>query len=169
VVDSGIDCLHEDLRDQILPERASFVPLADGSGFEDPCDATNPHGTNMAGIIAATCDNGKGVCGIAPGAGLISVKVAPASGERFPWHTLAEGYDWASSVGQADIINSSNIVRLHRSVPDEWDHVSDFLGIANCLTALVYRRGVPLFAAAGNDRPPLNVDAVNGFVPLAGR
>jgi subtilisin family serine protease len=157
VVDSGIDCLHEDLRDRILPERASFVPLADGSGFEDPCEATNPHGTFMAGIIAATCDNGKGVCGVAPGAGLISVQVAPASGERFPWSQGAKGLDWASGVGRADIINASWVARLHKSVPEEWEEISDFLGNANRLMALVYRRGAVVFAGAGNDRPPLNV------------
>jgi subtilisin family serine protease len=155
VVDSGIDCLHEDLKDNCLPGK-SFVPLPDGSGFEDPWDATDPHGTQVAGIIAATANNGKGVRGIAPEAKLISVKVSPASGEGFPWSRLAMAYDWASSDSEdgrrADLINSSNVVTLRKDDPlGSWENVSDFLGIANRLTALVYRRGVAIFAAAGND------------------
>jgi subtilisin family serine protease len=159
VVDSGIDCLHEDLRDRCVPEHnehKSFVRLADGSGFEDPWDATNPHGTLMAGIIAATCDNGKGVCGVAPAASLISVKVFPASGERFPWSQLLQGYDWASGVGRADIINGSQVNRIEGTEP-EGEQVNDLLGIANRMMALIYQRGAVLFAASGNDRPPLNV------------
>jgi subtilisin family serine protease len=158
VVDTGIDCLHEDLRDNCLShdKSKSFVPLLDGSGFEDPWDATNPHGTQVAGIIAATPNNGKGVRGVAPGAELISVKVSPASGEGFPWSRLAMAYDWASSDSEdgrrADLINSSNVVTLRKDDPlGSWENVSDFLGIANRLTALVYRRGVAIFAAAGND------------------
>jgi subtilisin family serine protease len=153
VVDSGIDCLHEDLVDNCLPPEMSksFVPLPDGSGFEDPWDATNPHGTAVAGIIAATANNGKGVRGVAPEASLISVKVSPAAGGPFHWSTIAMAYDWASSVGQADLINASHVVTLSKSDPESWQHVSDFLGIANRLMALVHRRGVAIFAAAGNE------------------
>jgi subtilisin family serine protease len=160
VVDSGIDCLHEDLRDQCVPG-ISFVPLPDGSGFEDPWNAGNPHGTGVAGIIAATCNNGVGVCGIAPKASLISVKVSgsPAIGERgFPWSRVAQGYDWASGVGHADIINASHVVTLRDTVKGDTDpliggveEIRDFMGITNRLIALIYRRGVAIFAAAGND------------------
>jgi len=157
VVDSGIDCLHEDLRERCLLGK-SFVPLSDGSGFEDPWDATNPHGTGVAGIIAATANNGKGVRGIAPEAMLISVKVSPAAGGRFPWSRVAKGYDWASGVGQADIINASHVVTLNDTVKGDTDplvggveEIRDFLGMTNRLMALIYRRGVALFAAAGND------------------
>src|SRR6266545_1156466 len=152
VVDSGIDCLHEDLVDRCLPveKSKSFVPLLDGSGFEDPWDATNPHGTGVAGIIAATANNGTGVRGVAPEASLISVKVSPANGAPFPWSWVAMAYDWASSEGQVDLINASHVVSLSKSDPESWQNVSDFLGIANRLTALVYHRGVAIFAAAGN-------------------
>ena len=66
-------------------------------------------------------------------------------------------YDWASSTGQADLINASHVVTLHDSDPDEWQQISDFLGIANSLAALVHRRGVAIFAAAGNG--PIDVSA----------
>jgi len=59
-------------------------------------------------------------------------------------------YDWASSDGRADLINASHVVTLRRNVPEEWEQISDFLGIANRLAALVRRRGVAIFAAAGN-------------------
>lgn len=155
VVDSGIDCQHEDLRDNCLLLGKSFVPLLDGSGFESPWDATNPHGTQVAGIIAATANNGKGVRGVAPEASLISVKVSPASGEKFPWSRIAMAYDWASASGdgdgQADLINASHVVTLRDTDPASRTDISDFLGIANRLAALVFRRGVAIFAAAGNE------------------
>jgi subtilisin family serine protease len=153
VVDSGIDCLHEDLQDNCLrhSDSKSFVPLPDGSGFEDPWDATNPHGTQVAGIIAATANNGKGVRGVAPKASLISVKVSPASGGSFPWSRVAMAYDWASGDGQADLINASHVVTLRETDPASRQAISDFLGIANRLVALVFRRGVAIFAAAGNE------------------
>jgi subtilisin family serine protease len=129
----------------------SFVPLPDGSGFEDPW-TPSPHGTGVAGIIAATADNGRGVRGIAPEVSLISVKVAPTAGGKWPWSRNAMAYDWASSEGQADLINASHIVTMRKNDPEgSWEDVHDFLGIANRLTALVYRRGVAIFAAAGND------------------
>jgi lantibiotic leader peptide-processing serine protease len=156
VVDSGIDCLHEDLKDRCLPGK-SFVPLPDGNGFEDPWDATNPHGTQVAGVIAATANNGKGVRGVAPEASLISVKVSPASGDDFPWSRVAMAYDWASSDGQADLINASHVVTLSDSDPASRKDISDFLGIANRLAALVHHRGVAIFAAAGNG--PIDVSA----------
>jgi subtilisin family serine protease len=150
VVDSGIDCLHEDLRDRCVPG-ISFVPLADGSGFEDPWDATKTHGTEMAGVIAATANNGKGVRGVAPEATLISVKVSPSNGANFPWSRGAQGIDWASSVGRADIINVSWVARLRTTDPENRREISEFLGIANRLLALVFRRGVVVVAAAGNN------------------
>jgi subtilisin family serine protease len=78
------------------------------------------------------------------------VKVSPPSG-RFPWSRAAQAYDWASSSGHADIINASHVARLRDTDPESRQEISDFLGIANRLMQLVFRRGVTFFGAAGND------------------
>jgi subtilisin family serine protease len=122
----------------------------------NPSHPTTVHGTGIAGVIAATADNGFGVRGIAPEASLISVKVLSKDPRRnTPWSRIAEAFDWASSSGRADIINASLGVHLDDSDPADREQISNFLGIANRLTAHVVRRGVAIFAAAGNQH--LNV------------
>lgn len=67
IVDSGIDCTHEDLADNLWsdPNR----PGVHGFNFMD--NSVNiiagEHGTHVAGTIAAVNNNGKGICGIAGG------------------------------------------------------------------------------------------------------
>lgn len=58
VIDSGVDAKHPDLQDAI----ALVEDFVDG----DKADDAEQHGTGIAGIIAATTDNGIGVSGIAP-------------------------------------------------------------------------------------------------------
>jgi subtilisin family serine protease len=73
VVDSGTEIAHPDLKDRIDPSMLrNFDPVA-----ADPNDPTPPvgsvgdaHGTAVAGIIAATADNGIGGHGVAPQATL---------------------------------------------------------------------------------------------------
>lgn len=64
VVDQGVDLEHEDLAWNCLPggPDGSFN-FARGNYNVDPM----PHGTHVAGTIAAVNGNGKGVCGIAGG------------------------------------------------------------------------------------------------------
>ncbi len=67
VVDTGIDSDHPDLRGQVTQ----------AFNLVDP-DNSRPtheiHGTAVAGIIAASADNGQGIVGVAPGARLLSLK-----------------------------------------------------------------------------------------------
>jgi subtilisin family serine protease len=72
VVDSGMEIRHEDLVENVLPNRSlNFV-----QGVLDPTDPTNTaaegdHGTSVAGLIAAKGWNGIGGRGVAPDAQLI--------------------------------------------------------------------------------------------------
>ncbi|KPV51480.1 peptidase S8, partial [Kouleothrix aurantiaca] len=61
VVDSGVDLNHPDLVDRLRTDGRDFV-----DGDNDPSDE-NGHGTNVAGIVAATLDNNEGIVGLAPG------------------------------------------------------------------------------------------------------
>ena len=80
VVDSGIDLKHEDLAGKIV----GHVSCLNTNGKPDACDPAggdddDGHGTHVAGIAAATTDNGRGVAGVAPDARLLDVKALQES------------------------------------------------------------------------------------------
>jgi hypothetical protein len=67
MIDTGVDFNHPDLRGQIVTSQ-DFVA-------DDPASFVNDiHGTAVAGIMAATADNGKGIVGVAPDSKLIALK-----------------------------------------------------------------------------------------------
>src|SRR3982750_2612579 len=74
VVDSGVDMHHPDLVDRLRDDGHDFV-----DGDDDPSDE-NGHGTNVAGIVAATLNNNQGGVGLAPGVMILPVRVMNAKG-----------------------------------------------------------------------------------------
>jgi len=73
VLDDGLDVAHPDLRQNVRVSLGrNWNGLADGSGPGgelDPSPGVNdPHGTAVAGMLAATANNSLGVVGVAPGA-----------------------------------------------------------------------------------------------------
>ncbi|MGH7107555.1 MAG: S8 family peptidase, partial [Acetobacteraceae bacterium] len=103
VIDTGVDYRHPDLHGRIIA-RLDFV--GSGSGFTD-----DRHGTQVAGVIAATADGGQGVLGIAPESRLIALKAcwplrknaAEAACNSF---TLAQALE-AAITAHADVVNLS--------------------------------------------------------------
>jgi hypothetical protein len=99
VIDSGIDANHPDLAG-VVRSRRDFTsgPLA-------------PHGTEVAGLIAARGANGTGILGVAPMAQLDDLRAcragavadAPAVCDSY---TLAQALDYAIN-SQVDVINLS--------------------------------------------------------------
>ena len=88
VVDTGVDLAHPDLRDRI--RHAQNLVGEDARSFDG-----DRHGTEVAGIIAATGDNHQGIVGIAPDADINVYKAcwyagAAASGARCNSFTLAK-------------------------------------------------------------------------------
>ena len=74
VVDTGLEICHPDLRDNVAGE-ASFNYNEEAWPRSVATDPFNPsangdHGTHVAGLIAATANNGLGIRGVAPGARL---------------------------------------------------------------------------------------------------
>ncbi len=75
VIDTGISSTHPDLTGRIAPGGINFVDSS------TPPDDDNGHGTHVAGIIAATTDNGVGVAGGTwEGVQVLSLKAFDASG-----------------------------------------------------------------------------------------
>lgn len=128
VLDTGVQLDHPDLRGRI----AEGVNLV---GEGDPEDDVG-HGTHVAGIIAATVNNGEGVAGLSWRGRVMPVKVLDSTGSGTTY-SVAEGIIWATDHG-ADVINMS----LGNYASAEFLH--DAIRYA-------YDRGVVLVAASGND------------------
>ena len=83
VLDTGIDLQHEDLVGKVV----AGVNLTDSPTASDCLG----HGTHVAGIIAATANNGVGIAGLAPNSRLLNVKAADDSGMVWPLE-IAKGH-----------------------------------------------------------------------------
>ena len=76
VVDSGMELRHEDLVDNVLPNR-SLNLNQDVLDRTDPTSLSNSgdHGTSVAGLIAAKGWNNIGTRGVSPDTGLIGMNL----------------------------------------------------------------------------------------------
>ncbi len=98
VLDTGVQPDHPDLAGRVLPGR-DFVN-DDANAADD-----NGHGTWVAGIIAATPDDGYGIAGISWSDKVLPVKIMDASGTGST-ADLVSGIVWAADNG-ATVINMS--------------------------------------------------------------
>lgn len=73
VVDTGVNLQHEDLQARLIGGR-DFV---DG---DDLAQDENGHGTHVAGVAAASTDNGIGIAGVAPDASIMPLRVLDVEG-----------------------------------------------------------------------------------------
>jgi thermitase len=128
ILDTGVDLYHPDLMYKNLPGW-DFV-----NNDSIPQD-DNGHGTHVAGIAAASSNNGIGVAGVNWGANILPVKVLNSSGGG-TYANVAAGITWATDHG-AQVINLS----LGGSFPS--------LVLENAVN-YAYDRGVILVAATGN-------------------
>jgi len=140
VVDSGVDLKHPDLVDRLRDDGRDFV-----DNDNDPSDK-NGHGTNVAGIVAATLDNGEGVAGLAPGVRILPVRVMNDRGFGSD-RAIARGVRFAADQG-AQVINLSLGATLSIGADSESPEVTAAIRYAQSKGSLVV-------AAAGNDFVPL--------------
>jgi len=129
VVDSGIDMGHPDLKNNIVAE--SWNVLDKNNVPRDD----HGHGTHCAGIAAAIANNGEGVAGVAPKAGIMAVKVLDARG-RGSDATIAEGVVHATDKGAKVISMSVGLYKRSQVLEDALQYALD--------------RDVVLVASAGN-------------------
>ncbi|HYI98550.1 MAG TPA: S8 family serine peptidase [Thermoleophilaceae bacterium] len=152
VVDSGVAADHPDLIGRLWsnPDDPPGGGDQDGNGKVDDVagydfvdedtdpDDYNFHGTHVAGTIAATAGNGRGVAGVAPAATIMPVRVLDGDGSGSSVG-VGEGIAYAAREG-ADVINLS----LGGPVDESDQFTSDAIDEANDLDAVIV-------AAAGND------------------
>lgn len=128
VLDSGVDLGHVDLAGKVV-SGYDFV-----NNDDVPQDDFG-HGTHVAGIAAASGNNGAGIAGVSWGARIMPVKVLNSSGSG-SFTTVAAGIVWATDQG-AQIINLS--LGTH-----------SFSFVLQNAVEYAYNHGVLLVAASGN-------------------
>lgn len=132
VIDSGIDLSHPDLVGRIVAGGWDYVDddavPQDGLG----------HGTHVAGIVAATANNGVLGSGTAPGCGILPLRVLSSSGSGNTFDLGEAIYD-ATDAG-VDVINMS------LGSPEYDQYLSDAVAYA-------VAHDVVVVAAAGNCVP----------------
>lgn len=126
VLDSGVANDNEDITPNVVA-RANFTRGESG-------DDNYGHGTHMAGHVAATAGNTKGVAGVCPGCKVLDGKVLNDSGVGSS-SSLANGINWSVNNG-AKVINMSLGVRSSRTLESAVNNA--------------WNKGVVLVAAAGN-------------------
>ena len=131
ILDTGIDASHPDLSGVVVPGKNIITNSGDGTA--DP----NGHGTAMAGIVAASTNNGIGIAGVAyAGVKVMPVTVLSADG-------TGSDSDVINGVVYA-VGHGANVILMSFSNP----------GYSAALQKAVdyaWNRGVVLVAATGND------------------
>jgi len=143
VIDTGVDYTHEDLASVNKSIGWDFV-----NNDANPMD-DNGHGTHVAGIIAATMNNRKGVVGVAPNITVMPIKVLNSAGSGYE-SDVADGIRWAADHG-AKIISMS----LGGDLPDPQTYEATRYAF--------FTKGVLIIAAAGNSG--LNQPSFPGAYP----
>lgn len=148
VIDSGVDLDHPDLQ-------AKIVPGYDFYNDDSIPDDDFGHGTHVAGIAAASSNNGIGIAGISWGARIMPLKVLGASGNGSTFD-LAQAIEDAADNG-AKVINMS----LGGSCGSGWPNVETAVNYA-------LSKGVVLVAASGNNysTPVLCPAAISGVIAV---
>ncbi len=129
ILDTGVDFGHPDLKTKLVSTGRDFI--------NNDLDATddNFHGTEVAGIAAASTDNNEGIAGVAWNARILPVKVLNAEGIGTT-DQVADGIRWAADQG-AQILNLS----LGTDAPSQT--------LRNAVQ-FAFEKGCLLVAAAGN-------------------
>ncbi len=104
VIDTAVDATHPDLQGQVVEQR-------DFAGDAVPVQASERHGTEVAGVIAALANNRIGIVGVAPAASIHAFRACwsspqDAASARCNSFTLAQALA-AAIQSRAQIINLS--------------------------------------------------------------
>lgn len=136
VADTGVDTGHEDLRGAVAIQES----LIEGQAQID----ADPHGTAVAGIIAARRDNGLGIVGLAPEASIVAlqacVRIRPGAAEAScAAHRVARAVDLA-------VAHRARILNLSLGGPRN-------RVVTRLIARATFVHGVAVVAAAGNNGP----------------
>lgn len=152
VIDSGVQTDHPDLAEKLLPGFDFYSRDNDPNPGRFPPNHANfghaAHGTHVAGIVAASGNDGRGVSGVAFGTAvkILPLKVFADNGRDATISHLIDAIYWAAGLpvtglppnpNKAQVINMSlGVAGLHPAI--------------DAAVEVAYNEGVLLVAAAGN-------------------
>ncbi|MFI9289336.1 S8 family peptidase [Streptomyces werraensis] len=160
VIDTGVDDTHPDIAPNF--DRAASVNCVAGKpdtseGAWRPGAAESPHGTHVAGEIAAA-KNGVGMTGVAPGVKVSGIKVSNPDG-YFYTEAVVCGFMWAAEHG-VDVTNNSYYTDPWyfncKNDPDQ----KALVEAVSRATRYAERKGAVNVAAAGNENYDLASDSI---------
>jgi serine protease AprX len=145
---AGVNVAVLDTGVQALPDFSGrMVDGVDMSGDNNPWQDSYGHGTFVAGLIAGNGASSNGTyTGEAPGAGLVSVKVAGASGQT-DLATVIAGVGWTIANRSTDNISVLNMslgyLPIESTVVDPLDQAVE----------MAWESGITVVTSAGNSGP----------------
>ena len=161
VLDSGIDTLHPEFTDRLLPGFDAFATDSiNTNGYPFLNFNQNAHGTACAGIIGAAQDNEIGISGVAPEAILVPVRIffyIELNNQVVPFTNMnalltGSAYSW-NTIG-ADVISCSaglteefiNLLTIDTTICNEELLMAHTEGRNG--------KGTAMFFSAGNENSP---------------
>jgi serine protease AprX len=155
VLDTGVDAALPDLGSRVI----GGVDLS-GSGVGSALSDEYGHGTFIAGLIASNGASSAGAYeGVAPGADLVSIKVAGATGITSE-STVIEGVSWAIANKASDNIRVLNIsLGVEPPSPTALDPLDQAVEQA-------WNAGIVVVTSAGNFGPDNGTISAPGDDPL---
>lgn len=145
VIDSGIDAAHEDLKN-VLWKNTTDLPGTYGYDYVNddavPEDATG-HGTHIAGIIAASANNSKGISGINTSKTKIMAFKVDVDEHTFNTDAIFSSLDYISKAIDKGVnvvavncsFGKSNQSDEYKAVMENWMNVLGQKGAVTCVSA----------------------------------
>jgi len=162
-LDGGLATSHEDLQSNYRPHLSRNLTtggvssdLEDNWVFEGT--PYQGHGTHVAGILAATSENGTGVSGACPRCSLIAVKDSGLTTAG-----LSAGIEYAVAVG-AQVLNISATFEDYPACTDPYSPTERSWCVA---LGYAHDAGIPVLAAAGNAGGAISYAPANSFGVIA--
>lgn len=141
IVDTGVTVDHPDLAGKVVDSRNWY----DGSGTQD----SYGHGTHVAGIAAASTNNGTGVAGVCPNCTILNAKVCDDFG-GCPYDRIANGILWSVGCDVRDAANNCLVPVRARSINLSIAGTYNSTTLQDAINR-AWNRGAVLTCAAGND------------------
>jgi subtilisin family serine protease len=160
IVDNGFNLSHPELKSKVV------MPYNVWRHSNEVFPLEPDHGTHVAGTALAVCNNGKGLCGVAPGCAFMPVQVADANG-LMTITSVLDGILYALYQG-ADVINVSlgsrftGLSQLSEDVQADLvqNHFKEEERLWRHVMRIAANHNSTVVVAAGNDNVLAGIDAI---------
>ena len=133
-----------------------YTPADDNSKDEDGRLITNSNGTHVAGIIAASLDNGEGGSGIAPEADILAIPVPHSSAREFSSRHLIQAVLYVAGYDQNEeddvVYDPENANDRRADILTISLYEREYSALLNAAVERAYDRGVTVCAPMGDDQ-----------------